>query len=276
MKFRFIAISILALQFLSCSSSIVKIGELKIRGSNTMLLLVRQLAAEYRSEHPGIFFSVEGGGTTVGIKALIESRADIANASRNLEPEEIKSIAAKFGSVGVSTLIARDGIGIFVNKSNPVNNLSMNDLNKIYLGIIKNWHEINGLDRPVLAVARNDFSGTAAHFKTRVLDEREFSPAVIIEPDVEEIFNKIEENENALGFSGLGYKSDCKLISIDGIYPTEDNIKNMKYPLSRYLHFFTINSHEGIIKDFIDWVLGPKGQKIIKESGFVSLYDFSY
>lgn len=262
--------------FFSCSSTSVRIGEIKIKGSNTMLHLVQQLAEEYRKERPGIFISVEGGGTGLGIKALIENEVDISNASRNLGPEEIKLIADKFGSVGVSTFIARDGIGIFVNKNNPLNDLSVSDLKKIYLGEIKNWNELGGMNQNILPVARNDVSGTAAHFRTRILDDLNFAKSVIIESRVEEILTLIEENENAIGFSGLGYKSNCKLISIDGIYPTEENIKNMNYPLNRYLHFFTINSPTGIIKDFIDWVLGPKGQKIIKEFGFVSLYDFSY
>ena len=207
---------------------------------------------------------------------MIENEVDICNASRNLEPEEIKLIADRFGTVGVSTFIARDGIGIFVNKNNPLINLSMENLKKIYLGEIKNWNELNGIDQNILPVARNDFSGTTAHFKTRVLDEQNFANSVVVESNLEELFNKIEENKNAVGFGGLGYKSDCKLISIDGIYPTEESIKNMNYPLSRYLHFYTISSPTGIIKDFIDWVLGQKGQKIIKEFGFVSLYNFSY
>ena len=276
MKLRVIAFLILSMILYSCAGSIVKVGEIKIKGSNTMLLLVQRLAEDYRKEHPGVFITVEGGGTELGIRALIENQADISNASRNLEPEEIKSLATKFGSVGVSTLIARDGIGVFVNKNNPVNNLSLDELRKIYLGEIKNWNEINGRSRNILPVARNDFSGTAAHFKTRVLNEKDFAPSVIIEPNLKKIFSEIEDNPDAIGFSGLGNKSDCKLISIEGLYPTEENIKNMNYPLSRYLHFFTINSHTGIIKDFIDWVLGPQGQKIIKEFGFVSLYDFSY
>ena len=276
MRFKIFVILLISLLFCSCSSTVIKTGEIKIKGSNTMLLLVRSLADEYMKEYPRIFISVEGGGTGMGINALINNEVDICNASRNLESEEVKQLANKFGSVGVSTFIARDGIGIFVNKKNPITNLKMEDLKKIYLGEITNWMDINGINQNIIAVARNDFSGTAAHFKSRVLNEQDFAKSVIIEPDVVEVFNKIEESENAIGFSGLGYKSDCKLISIDGIYPTEENIRNMNYPLSRYLHFFTISTPIGIIKDFIDWVLGPKGQKIIKDFGFVSLYNFSY
>lgn len=276
MRIRIIVLLIFSMIIFSCTRSIVKVGEIKIKGSNTMLQLVQQLAEVYMNEHPGIFINVESGGTSVGIKSLINNEIDICNASRILEPEEIKQIANKFGSVGVSTFIARDGIGIFVNKNNPLDNLSMDNLKKIYLGEIKNWIELNGLDREILVIARNDFSGTTAHFKTRVLDEQNFANSVDIEPNIAEIFKKIEEEDNAIGFGGLGYKSDCKLISIDGKYPTEENIKNMDYPLSRYLHFYTISSPTGIVKDFIDWVLSPKGQKIIKDFGFVSLYDFSY
>jgi len=276
MKSKIIVILLLSLLSFSCSSTSLRKGEIKIKGSNTMFLLVQRLANEYMKEHYGVLINVEGGGTSLGINALIENEVDICNASRNLESEEIKLIANRFGTVGVSTFIARDGIGIFVNKNNPLINLSMENLKNIYLGKIKNWSEISGIDQNILPVARDDFSGTTAHFRTRVLGEQNFSNSVVVESNLKELFNKIEENKNAIGFGGLGYKSDCKLISIDGIYPTEENIENMSYPLSRYLHFYTISSPTGMIKDFIDWVLGQKGQKIISEFGFVSLYNFSY
>lgn len=276
MKFRLLIIFLTSFIFFSCGATSIKTGEIRIKGSDTMRLMVKKLAEEYMLEHNEIHILVEGGGSGLGIKELINNEIDICTSSRDLEAEEVKLIAKKFGSIGISTLIARDGIGVFVNKSNPVKNLSMEELRKIYLGEIANWNAINGQDLSILPIARNDFSGTALHFKTRVLHGQDFSETVDIESNLEKLFNRVKSNTNAIGFSGLGYQSDCKLVSINGVFPFEENIKDLTYPLSRYLHFYTISPPSGLIKSFIDWVLSPKGQKIIKEFGFVSLYSFSY
>lgn len=267
---------VLLLPLFSCSSSVLSIGEVRIKGSNTMLPLVTKLAQEYMKENKDVLIYTEGGGTELGIKALIENQIQICTASRNLEPEETKLLADHFRSIGISTFIARDAIRVFVNKKNQIDDLTMEQLNKIFIGEITNWKELGGFDKPILPIVRNEVSGTAAHFHIRVLQGQNFSKSVITKSRVEDIIKNVEENENAIGFSGLGYQWDCKLLSIEGIYPTEENIKNMSYPLSRYLHFFTISTPTGIIKDFIDWVLGSKGQRIVKEFGFVSLYDFAY
>ena len=276
MKNKIMLLIILSFYLLSCSSVPVKTGTIKIKGSNTMLPLIEKLAEEFTNENPVIEIYTDGGGTELGIKDLLENKIQICAASRNLEPGETKLLAERFGSVGVSTFIARDAIRIFVNKKNQVSNLNMNQLNKIFTGEIKNWKDVGGFDKPIMAIVRDDVSGTAAHFQTRVLNDQDFAKEVLIKSKVEDIIEEVEENETAIGFSGLGYDWDCKVLSIDNIYPTEGNIKSMKYPLSRYLHFYTINPPAGLTKNFIDWVLGTKGQKIIKEFGFVSLYDFSY
>lgn len=273
---KYLALLFSALFLFSCSGAAVKTGMIKIKGSNTMLPLLEKLADEFMDENPGFEIYTEGGGTEVGIRDLLDNKVQISAASRNLEPEETKLMAERFGSVGVSTFIARDAIRVFVNKQNKVSNVNIDELRKIFTGEIKNWKDVGGIDKPILAIVRDDVSGTAAHFKTRILSGQDFSKSVLEKSKVEDIIEDVEENENAIGFSGLGYEWDCKSLSIDNIYPDEENIKNMTYPLSRYLHFYTINQPTGFLKEFIDWVLSPKGQRIIKEFGFVSLYDFSY
>ncbi len=273
---KYLAVIFSAFYLLSCSGVPVKTGVIKIKGSNTMLPLVEKLSEEFINENTGVEIYTEGGGTELGIKDLLENKIQICAASRNMEPGETKLLAERFGSVGISTFIARDAIRVFVNKENKINNLDMIQLQKIFTGEIKNWKDFGGFDKPIMAIVRDDVSGTAAHFQTRVLNDQDFAKEVLIRTNVEDIIEDVEENENAIGFSGLGYDWDCKVLSIDNIYPTEESIKSMKYPLSRYLHFYTISSPTGLVKEFIDWVLGTKGQKIIKEFGFVSLYDFSY
>jgi phosphate transport system substrate-binding protein len=212
----------------------------------------------------------------VGIKALLNNEINIAASSRTLEPEEIKLMAERYGSVGYSTFIARDAVCIYVHKKNPVNNFSVRQLKDIFTGVIKNWKELGGNDQPIVPVIRNRDSGTALHFKVRVLEENNYDNDVIIKPNVEDLLEEIEDNENAIGFSGLGYITGCTIASIDGKQPSPENIKSDSYRLSRYLYFYTIAAPTGEVKDFIDWTLSAEGQNVVKQSGFVPLFEIAY
>ncbi|MFH1197894.1 MAG: phosphate ABC transporter substrate-binding protein [bacterium] len=270
--------SILIASFIiaACSSSKVKIAEIKIKGSDTMLPLIEKLAEKYMEGNPGISIFSSGGGSAKGIIALLNNEIDICTSSRTLEPEETKLMAEKFGSVGFSTFIARDAVCIYVNKNNSVTNFSIPQLKDIFTGRIKNWIELGGNSLLISPVIRDWISGTAAHFKVRVLEGTDYDAGVIVKSTVEDLLEVIEDNENAIGFSGLGYQSDCVIASIEGFLPTAENIKRGSYPLSRYLYLYTISTPSGAVKDFIDWVLSPEGQSIVKQSGFISLFEISY
>lgn len=263
--------------FLSgCSSVPVKIAEIKIKGSDTMLKVMRELAREFSEINPGVSIFIEGGGTSLGVKSLSDKIIDICTASRSLLPEETKILAEKYGSIGISTYIARDAICILVNKSNPISNLTLVRLKEIFTGRITNWKEIGGNDTPIEPVRRNDNSGTAAHFKTRVLEEDDFGKYVSAKPSVENLIEEIEENKNAIGFSGLVHSTTSKILSVDGIYPTKESIKSGSYPLGRYLHLYTISTPTGVVKEFIDWILNSTSQRIIEQNGFVPLFENTF
>ncbi len=273
----FLQLLIIMILFLSgCSSAPVKITEIKIKGSDTMLKVMRELAREFSEINPGISIFVEGGGTSLGVKSLSDRTIDICTASRNLLPEETKILAEKYGSIGISTYIARDAICILVNKSNPINNVTFWQLKEIFTGRITNWKEIGGNDTPIEPVRRNDNSGTANHFKIRVLEEDGFGQSVSAKSSVENLLEEIEENKNAIGFSGLVHSTTSKVLSVDGIYPTKETIKSGAYPLGRYLHLYTISTPTGVVKEFIDWILNSDGQKIIGQNGFVPLFENTY
>jgi phosphate transport system substrate-binding protein len=125
-------------------------------------------------------------------------------------------------------------------------------------------------------VRRNDNSGTALHFKMRVLEGEEFESSSIIQSTVEELLEFIEENPNAIGFSGLIHSKDARIIAVDDVLPTKENVKNGRYPLSRYLHLYTISTPTGAVKDFIDWIISPAGQKIIEGVGFIPLFEIAF
>jgi phosphate transport system substrate-binding protein len=248
---------------------------IKIKGSDTMLSLTKRLTEEYSKENENVKFIVEGGGTSAGIKSLSHKEIELATTSRNLEPSEVKFLAEKFGTVGVSTSIAKDALCVYVNKINPINNLSLKEIKEIFTGKISNWKELGWIDGKISVYIRNNNSGSLHMFKRIVMEDDEFNSKVdSLESNIA-LHNAVQMNKSAITFSGIFKSSGCKKISVDNISPTNDNINSGYYPLARYLHFYTLNTPQGEIKKFIDWVLSSRGQKIIEEEGFYSLFNYS-
>lgn len=248
---------------------------IKIKGSETMLGLTKRLALEYSKENPQIDFVVEAGGTAAGIKALVASEIMLSTASRNLEPEEIKLVSEKYGSIGVSTSIARDALCIYVNKNNPLESLTLQEIKRIFLGEINNWSGFGWIDKPINVYLRNGSSGTLQLFQKLVLENEQFVNSSKSFNTNESLHQAVASNIYSITFSGLVKDISCKIISVDNIQPNSSNVLSGYYPLSRYLHFHTLNPPEGEIRKFINWVLSAKGQKIIEEEGFYSLFNYS-
>lgn len=256
-----------------CSSNISNRNVVTISGSDTMFELTSALAEEYMKEHPGISVKVGGGGTAAGIKSLIDGNIDICTASRNLKPFEAKALADYYGSLGLVFLIAKDALSIYTNPQNPVDDLSSDQLRKIFTSQINNWKEVGGIDTTIQIIIRNPNSGTYLYFKDHILEGKEYGSNAMVIPQTKEIIKKVEENINAIGYGGMGYTGNVIHIKINGVEPTEQNVRNDTYPIIRYLHFFTIKYPTGEIKRFIDWVLSPAGQSVVRRSGFIPLWE---
>jgi len=238
-----------------------------------MLELTSNLAEQFMKENPGISVQVEGGGTATGIQALIKNNTDICTASRNLKPDEAKLLADYYGSLGMVYLIAKDALSIYVNPKNPIKNLTVSQLKHIFTGKISNWKNLGGKDTIAIPVIRNNSSGTYLYFKEHVLEGEDYSKNAIVKSTTKEIVKYVEANENAIGYGGMGYKGDIFDSMVNGVEPTGKNVRNDTYPITRYLHFFTTKSPSGISKKFIDWVLSPAGQTIVRKSGFIPLWE---
>ena len=256
-----------------CSTNVSNKNIVAISGSDTMFELTSTLAEEYMKENPGFSVKVEGGGTAAGIRQLIKGEIDICTASRNLTPEEAKALADYYGSLGLVFLIAKDALSIYLQPENPIQNLTFKQLKNIYIGDIDNWKSVGGLDTLILPVTRNPNSGTYLYFKDHVLDGEEYGENSVIIPTTREIVKYVEENVNAIGYGGMGYTGKVKHIKIDGVEPIEANVRNDTYPIIRYLHFFTTKSPKGEVKKFIDWVLSPAGQGVVRKAGFIPLWE---
>lgn len=256
-----------------CSSKPGEFATITIKGSDSMLKLTENLAEEYMKQNPGVSIYVYGGGTAEGIESLIKGDIDICTASRNLKPEEAKSLAEYYGTVGLFYLVAKDALCIYVNQYNPVKYFSLENLRKIFHCKVTDWSELGGKHQKIIPVIRNLNSGTHLYFKEHVLEGDNYCDDAIIKPTTADIIDYIEKNENAIGYGSIGYKGNVVYARIEGIEPSEENARNDTYPITRYLHFFTANVPKGTVKNFIDWVLSPEGQRIVKQSGFIPLWE---
>lgn len=261
-----------------CGSSSITSKEaiIIIKGSDTMLQLTQKLADAYSEMHPNIKYQVYGGGTTSGIDELLAGRIDICTASRNLTPNEAMNLADYYGSIGMYYLIAKDALSIYINKDSPIEDLTLDELKKIFTCEYSDLDFLNiELGKIELAIRDSD-SGTRKFFNDLVFPDKEFCPSANVFSTTEEIIEFVKNNKNGIGFGGIGLANGIKLISINGIEPNSKNTKNDSYPLTRYLHFFTSRSPSGNVKKFIDWVLSPEGQKIVKAEGFIPLWEINY
>jgi phosphate transport system substrate-binding protein len=260
----------------NCSIKPVDVAKIVITGSDSMLELTENLAEAYMKKYPGISIYVYGGGTSKGVDALISGRADICTASRNLKPEEAKTLAEYYGTVGLFFLVAKDALSIYLNSKNIVENLTFQQLEEIYRCKIKNWNQLGGRNASIKPVIRNPSSGTHYFFKEHILGGSEYCTDAVVESTTKNVIEYVETNENAIGYGAMGFKGNVVSPKINGVEPSEKNAQNDTYPLTRYLHFFTSQTPKGAVKNFIDWVLSPEGQVVIKNSGYIPLWEIPF
>jgi phosphate transport system substrate-binding protein len=285
-KSRVLFLLLLLLGAASCTRNPVPEGELsgfiQIKGSDTMVNAAQSLAEEFMKEYPYVFVSVTGGGSGTGIASLLNKTCDIAIASRDIKPKEIE-LARGQEVFPREFTTAYDGVIIIVNKENPLNKISIEELHAIYTGKVKNWNKLGGKELKIVVLSRELNSGTYMYFKEKVvqLDKKdskdEFSPEVLLLSSSQAIVEEVFQNEAAIGYLGMGYASDrIKLLELshDGktyFYPSMENVQSKRYPLSRPLFMYTNGEPSGAAKIFIDFTLSPKGQEQFTNNGFVAL-----
>ena len=219
--------------------------------------------------------TVTGGGSGVGIAALIDGEVNIATASREIDANETEA-AKKNGINPVATTIAYDGITVVVNPANSVSSLTFNQLRGIDNGSISNWKEVGGEDRPIVAISRDSSSGTYKDFQKDVLQGDEYRPDALTQPATGGVVTEVSQNVNAIGYVGFAYlDKSTKKLSLDkgngSVAPTAENILSGTYPLSRPLYFYTNGEPSGLTKEFTDFVTSEKGQNIVSTVGYIPL-----
>ena len=253
------------------------------KGSDTLINLALAWAEKYKTLHPEIEISVTGGGSGTGFTSLLNGTVDIANASRQITPGEIDQ-AKKNGFTPVEFTVANDAIAVIVNPKNPVSQLTLEQVSRIFKGEINNWQEVGGENRPIVRLSRETNSGTHVYFLETVIrlgnsnDKSIFSADTLLLPSSEGIISEVRDNPNAIGYDGLGYMTpEVKMIGLARTYqgpyvlPSDATVTDLTYPVSRSLYMYTHNQPQGAIKDYIDWVISAEAQQITTQLGFVPI-----
>ena len=250
-------------------------GKITIKGSDTLLPLAQRLAEEFMAINPDVMISVTGGGSGVGIAALIDGTTDIADASRAIKDEE-KTQAETKGISPVENKIADDGLSVIVNPKLGITQLTVAQVKDIYTGKVKNWSEVGGPDLQIVAIARDNSSGTYTYFKEEVLADEEYRADALTEPSNGNIVKNVGQTEGAIGYVGLAYLNDSVvalgIATEDGgayVIPSVATVQDGSYPISRPLFMYTNGEPADVLKAFIDYAVSADGQKIVEEIGFI-------
>lgn len=244
-----------------------------IKGSDTMVIMVQRWSELY-PDKTNTEFQVTGGGSGTGIAALINGTTDICASSRSIKKDEIAQLEKKYGYRGLEIRVAMDGLAVYVHNSNPVKQLTMAQVKNIFTGKITNWRDVGGAESPILLYARENNSGTYEFFKEHVLLKEDFASNAQHMAGTAALINAVSKDPNSIGFGGAAYARNVKAVPIakdnksQGIMPSEVTIQKGEYPISRFLFFYLSKRPTGNVKEFIDWIISPAGQKIVTEVGY--------
>lgn len=256
---------------------------LQIQGSDTMVNLAQGWAEAYHKVQPDVAIEVGGGGSGVGIAALINGTIEIANSSRDMKAEEKTKAKNVSGKDVQEFTVGYDALAIYVHKDNPLNEITIEQLAAIYAegGAASKWSDL-GVTVPgcgsgeIVRVSRQSSSGTYEFFREHVLNKKDFKLGSRDMNGSKEVVDLVMHTPCAIGYSGMGYATpEVKMLKVaaksgaTAYPPTVENAQNKSYPIARPLFLYTLGDPQGAARDYIAWILGDAGQKIVAETGYV-------
>ncbi|MBP9773316.1 MAG: PstS family phosphate ABC transporter substrate-binding protein [Candidatus Peribacteraceae bacterium] len=258
---------------------------LVIKGSDTEVQLVSNLAEAFGAKNPGSDISVTGGGSATGIASLLNEEIDLANSSRAVSQEE-KETAAKKGLTLHEFILAKDGLSVIVHPSNKLASFTLQQLSDIYSGTVKNWKDLGGKDAPIVLYGRQSTSGTYKFFRDTVV-KKDYASDMRNMEGSQAIVDAVKTDVNGIGYVGVGYikdetekpRTDIAIIPVqtaDGtpVSPLDEAaVKSGKYPIARdiYQYFSASPKQNALLTSFLVYEASPEGQEIIKKAGFYTL-----
>jgi phosphate transport system substrate-binding protein len=253
-------------------------GTITVKGSDTMVILAQKWAEVYMSQHPGVTIQVTGGGSGVGFAALVEQKTDLADASRKIKSKELEGCIKAFGKRPKEYKVCVDGLSVFVNKENGIKSLTLDQLNGIFTGKITNWKDVGGPDAGITVYSRENSSGTYEFFKEHVLHGKDFAASAQTMPGTAALIQAVEHDKSGIGYGGAAYAAGAKVLAVakeagaEAIEPTEATVLSGTYPIWRYLYIYVNPAvDKGDIADYLRWIRGDDGQKVVKEISYYPL-----
>ena len=253
----------------------------KIKGSDTVLPVSQEGAEMYMKQNPQARVTVTGGGSGVGISALMDGTTDIAMASRSIKFGEKMKLSSA-GKQLREAVVAYDALAVIVNPQNPITHLTRTQLEAIFRGKVTNWNQVTdhvtgrrGPDLKIIVYSRETSSGTYEFFKTSVLHEKNYMAGVLSMPATGAVIQSVSQTRGAIGYVGMAYVNKnvkALKVSYDGrrfVYPNMANGRNHTYPIIRELYYYYTADKANVVEPFIRYLLSPEGQNIVMKSGYV-------
>ena len=256
----------------------VSAATITAKGSDTLVILAQKWAETYMAQHPEIKIQVTGGGSGTGFAALQNQQTDLCNASRKIKAAEQANCIKAFGKRPTEYKVALDGLSVYVNAQNAVKELTVQQLEAIFTGKIRNWKEVGGTDTPITVYSRENSSGTYEFFKEHVLKGKDFVASAQTMQGTAAVLSAVAKDNKGIGYGGAAYGAGAKHLSVKkddaspAIEPTEDNVMKGTYPIWRHL-FIYVNPalDKGDIAAYLNWIRSDDGQKVVKEVGYFPL-----
>src|SRR3954465_15438052 len=189
-------------------------GNITVKGSDTMVILGQRWAEEYMRKNPGTTIQVTGGGSGTGISALINGTTDVCQASRPMKDAEKEKLRDRYATTGVEIPVAKDGLAVYVNSSNPLVEISMDQLKQIFMGKVTNWKDIGGPEAKIIPYSRENSSGTYVFFKEHVLGGADFTPRAQTMPGTAAVVNAVGKEKFGIGYGGAAYAKRIKVLKV--------------------------------------------------------------
>ncbi len=278
MKTMFKKLTLSAAALALCAS--VHAGNITVKGSDTLVILAQKWAEVYMGKHPETKIQVTGGGSGVGFAALQNQTTDIADASRPIKAKEVEACVKAFAKRPREYKVAIDGLSVYVHNDNAIKELSLEQLEGIFTGRIKNWKDVGGNDAPITVYSRENSSGTYEFFKEHVLKGKDFAASAQTMPGTAALLQAVEKDKNGIGYGGAAYGQGARAIGVKkdadskAVLPNEETVVGQTYPIWRYLYNYVNPAlDKGEVAAYLNWIRSDEGQKIVKDVGYYPLPD---
>jgi len=249
---------------------------LQINSSTTVGPIADAFAEAFKSNYPDLEITVKKTGSGDGAAALVDGRCDIATMSRFMKDEEFKKAVEK-GVFPVAHVVAMDGVCVVVHPSNPVTQLTKEQIRDIYKGKITNWKEVGGTDLPIVVISRDTSSGTYETFHGLVMNKEEMGSKVEYVNSNPQAHARVKTTVGAVGYVGIGFlDANVKALKVDGVLPSRQTIATGQYPVARPLFMFTNGYPKlgSMTYKFCTFYLTETGQEIIEAKGFIPVTNY--